>query len=495
MRQPLIGSSPSGSLLGRVAARGNPSISAGVSAGILYAALAFPPFLFGSREPATVAAWCALLGFGVLIAPLGRLERGHRIVLCVTALVVSCFAFVLHEQLAERPWLASYNPIWAKASAVLGQPIAPSVSIVREQPLFALGAPLANVLALLLGLIVGVDFTRARRGARVMAWAGVGYAVYGIWISVSGLQEILWREKTAYIGSLTATFINRNTAGTYFGSCAAVWLVLLMAAIRRQLPPGQIDWKMVHHHLLVGKHGDVIVRFVAFFICIAALFMTNSRGGVLISLATMILGFVIFFARDLSWWGLAVAVAGCAVVGLLLMFAFGGTLSARIDVNGLSDAGRISAYRSTLRIISDNPWFGTGLGTFASAFPAYRRDDISIWGIWDIAHSTPLEFASELGLPMTAVVGVAWAAAFVLLLRASRGQRIAVPLSAVLVSFIAMLHSMIDFSLQISGYSIVVFALLGVGLSQALRPASPGQSGPRRRSRVPGAVSVNSNAS
>jgi O-antigen ligase len=168
------------------------------------------------------------------------------------------------------------------------------------------------------------------------------------------------------------------------------------------------------------------------------------------------------------------------------MLTFGGTLSARIDVNGLSDAGRISAYRSTLRIIADNPWFGTGLGTFASAFPAYRRDDISIWGIWDIAHSTPLEFASELGLPMTAVVGVAWVAAFVLLLRASRGQRIAIPLSVVLVSFIAMLHSSIDFSLQIGGYSIVVFALLGVGLSQAVRPAWAAQSGARRRSRVPG---------
>jgi hypothetical protein len=44
-----------------------------------------------------------------------------------------------------------------------------------------------------------------------------------------------------------------------------------------------------------------------------------------------------------------------------------------------------------------------------------------------------------------------------------------VPLPALAVSLIALLHSSIDFSLQIAGYSIVVFALLGLGLSQAVR--------------------------
>jgi hypothetical protein len=42
------------------------------------------------------------------------------------------------------------------------------------------------------------------------------------------------------------------------------------------------------------------------------------------------------------------------------------------------------------------------------------------------------------------------------------------PLSSLAVSLIALLHSSIDFSLQIAGYSIVLFALLGLGLSQAI---------------------------
>ena len=105
-------------------------------------------------------------------------------------------------------------------------------------------------------------------------------------------------------------------------------------------------------------------------------------------------------------------------------------------------------------------------------------------GVWDIAHDTPLELASEMGIPLTLIVAGAWIAALVVLSLAVRGRRrdMVAPLSALAVSLIALVHSLIDFSLQITGYSIVVFALLGVGLSQAIRG---------RMSSEEGAVSVN----
>jgi len=479
MRQPIIGSGLQGRLAGKAdVSRSYPSVLARMAAGILYAALAFPPLLFGAREPSTVAAWCALLGFGLIIAPLRRLERGQLLIIGGIAFVVLCFGFVLHEQLSDHPWIATFDPIWAKASEALGTELTPSVSVVRGEPFFALGRPLVNMLALVLGVIVGADPERARRGVRVMAWAGVGYATYGILVFFVAPTSILWREKTAYLGSLTATFINRNTAAAYFGSCAAVWLVLLMAAVRRRLPRGRMALNKMLNRLLADTPGEVLIRFVMFFVCLAAMLMTNSRGGTLASLVVMIIGFLMYFWRDVSWRSLAVALIGCAVLGLLLLDAFGSRVGSRIDAEGLSDAGRLSAYRSILAMIADHPWFGTGLGTFASAFPAYRSADISMWGVWGIGHSTPLEFASEMGLPLTAVVVLAWTTALVVLLRTLRWRRtkMAVPLSAFMVALIALLHSSIDFSLQITGYSIVVFALLGLGLSQASRsPSSEGE--------------------
>jgi O-antigen ligase len=410
------------------------------------------------------------LGAGLVFAPTQQLLKGHWLILMGLAFVALCFGFVLHEQLSDHPWVAEFNPVWAKASEALGQQLVPSVSIVKGQPFFSIGAPLANMLALILGLIVGVDPDRARRGIRVMAWAGVGYAVYGILALLFDPTEILWREKTAYIGSLTSTFINRNTAATYFGSCSAVWFVLLLAAIRGSLPRGPIEWRNVPDHLLAETRKVVLIRFVMLFVCLSAMFMTSSRGGVLVSLGILILTFMIYFVRDLSRKGLAISLFGCVVAGLLLLQVLGGNIDRRIDIQGLSDAGRLSAYRSTLRIIADNPWFGTGLGTFASSFPAYRGGDISMYGVWDIAHNTHLEFASEMGIPLTLVVATAWIGALVVLsLGLRRRQRNAiVPLSCLAVSLIALLHSSIDFSLQIAGYSIVVFALLGLGLSRAV---------------------------
>jgi O-antigen ligase len=440
------------------------------SAGIIYVALAGPPLLFGSREPTTIALWCALLGAGLVLASPNRLEKGHLFLLGGLACVVLCFGLVLHEQLSDHPWIAAFNPVWAKASVALGQQLVPSVSIVRGQPFFALGPPLANTLALILGLIVGVDSDRARRGVRVMAWAGVGYAIYGILALLLDPTQILWREKTAYVGSLTSTFINRNTAAAYFGSCSAVWLTLLMAAIRRNLPRGAIQWRRVPHHLLAETRKDVLVRFVMLFVCLSAMFMTGSRGGVLVSLMVLILSFMIYFGRDLSRKGILVGLLGCVATSLLLLYVLGGNIGDRIDRLGLTDAGRLSVYRSTLKIIADNPWFGTGLGTFAFGFPAYRSSDISMQGLWGIAHNTHLEFASEMGIPLTIIVAVAWIAAMIVLSSGCRGRRrnMIAPLSSLAVSLVALLHSSIDFSLQIAGYSIVVFALLGIGLSQAI---------------------------
>jgi len=136
---------------------------------------------------------------------------------------------------------------------------------------------------------------------------------------------------------------------------------------------------------------------------------------------------------------------------------------------GLADEGRIAVYRSTLELISDYPWFGTGMGTFARSFPAYRSSEISMWGMWDIAHNTPLELASEVGAPLAVAVCVGWLIMFAVLGHAiiTRRRDVIVPLSAFSVSMLGNLHSFVDFSLQIPGYAIVAFALLGVGLAQS----------------------------
>jgi O-antigen ligase len=189
----------------------------------------------------------------------------------------------------------------------------------------------------------------------------------------------------------------------------------------------------------------------------------------------LIVTFIVYFRRDLPpRSGIWIALGASGLVALALLQFLGGAVSNRFDVQGLADEGRLAAYRSTMRMIADYPWFGTGFGTFAWSFPAYRSSEISMWGVWDIAHNTLLELASEVGLPLAGAVSIGWLVILGVLINGIRVRRwdTIVPLAAFSVSIIANLHSWIDFSLQIPGYAIVVFALVGAGLAQSFPGAA-----------------------
>jgi O-Antigen ligase len=447
-----------------------------IPAYILFFVVAFAPLPFGSYDKGTVAVWCGVLGLAACSTSLSnfQLRRGHLLLLGGIGLIIFFYAFVLHEQLAVHPWIANPHPIWAQTSKVLGVDIVPSVSIVRGEPFFALGPTIACVLALVCGLIVGTDRERARQLLHVIAWSGAVYAIYGILSYLIDPTVLLWREKRFYIGNLTGTFVNRNTAAAYFGSCAVVWFALLLEQARRHLRMDKIVWKKVPARLLTATPRSLIISFSMLFLCLMAMFLTSSRAGVVLSLLALIVTFIVYFRRDLPpRSGIWIALGASGFVTLLLLQFLGGAVSNRFDVQGLADEGRFAAYLSTMRMIADYPWFGTGLGTFAWSFPAYRSPDISMWGVWDIAHNTPLELASEVGLPLAGAVGLGWLIILSVLIHGIRVRRrdVIIPLAAFSVSLIANLHSGIDFSLQIPGYAIVVFVLAGVGLAQSYSAA------------------------
>jgi O-antigen ligase len=200
------------------------------------------------------------------------------------------------------------------------------------------------------------------------------------------------------------------------------------------------------------------------------MFMTGSRGGVVLSLLALIVAFTAFFRRDLPGRaGLVTALAGGGAVALILLQLMGGGVNARFDIQAVADGGRLETYRATLHMIADHPWFGTGQGTFVYAFPAYRSSNVSMWGVWDIAHNTLLEIASDMGIPIATLVVVAWIAIFAVLIRGAliRRRDLVIPVVALAVAILAVLHSLIDFSLQIPGYAIVALALIGTGLARS----------------------------
>ena len=76
----------------------------------------------------------------------------------------------------------------------------------------------------------------------------------------------------------------------------------------------------------------------------------------------------------------------------------------RVASQGLIDEGRLSVYGLSWQAIKERPLLGAGIGTFPDLFPAFRSSDLWTWGVWDYAHSTILEIAFEMGLPVAVLV-------------------------------------------------------------------------------------------
>jgi O-antigen ligase len=175
----------------------------------------------------------------------------------------------------------------------------------------------------------------------------------------------------------------------------------------------------------------------------------------------------------------AVAIA-TGVVSLLLFATFAGRAARRLDLAGI-DASRLCTFEAMGNAIADSPVSGTGFGTFAEIFPAYRLAECAgINGVWYQAHNSYLEGYFGLGAVFGVVVAfglVSLLWIFAIGLRQRRGFRFA-PAAATGVLVAISLHALVDFSIQIHGIAVYAAAVLGTGVAISLNRRRPQQSGP-----------------
>jgi O-antigen ligase len=151
----------------------------------------------------------------------------------------------------------------------------------------------------------------------------------------------------------------------------------------------------------------------------------------------------------------------------MMLLLAGGAMLRKVSL--LADGNqfnRTSIWRTSIGIGQASPWLGWGLGAYADIFAAYQPDQIRLAN--DKAHSTPIELYVEGGalgmagglltvlIPWSVCVFGAW--------RRRRQRYLLV--AAVAVPGIALLHSTIDFSLQIPAIAFVAAAFLGMGWAQ-----------------------------
>jgi O-antigen ligase len=450
--------------------------------------LCLAPLFFGSVDPFWVVIWTILLSGSVLCGLVTPLEPGLVRVLVVFLAVCCAYALVAILQVTPRFLSQFDDPIWQRADDLLGIAIAPRISGRAEIPSIAVGHFLLLVSSVVGGVFVG---TSRRNSDTLFTFARFSiliYAMYGLLALALTPNLILWAPKLAYRGYLTATFVNHNTAATFVGAGAILWCCWTYHSLQ------SFEFSSFRLLLLTPSNEQLAFKFIfraaAGVICFLALLLTGSRGGLICTCLGLLAALGLLLAgrlRPRLWHALVAGGITLAVIATWL------SQTGRIGSQGLVDTGRWYVYAAAIDAIRQRPLFGAGAGTFADLFPSLRTDDISSWGVWDFAHSTILEIAVEMGIPIATLVLVAAGASLFILGRAAlrsteRSQSLLAAITGIAV--LTYLHATIDFSLQIPGYLIVFGIMMGCGLARAMAKQEP-----NRTTRPRASISVRREAS
>ncbi|MBT2826963.1 hypothetical protein, partial [Staphylococcus coagulans] len=121
---------------------------------------------------------------------------------------------------------------------------------------------------------------------------------YGLAALAFTPNMLLWAPKLAYQGSLTASFVNHNTAATFVGIGVILWASLAFRTAQ------SLNFSSLRILLLTPSYERIvfklILRAAAALICFFALLLTRSRGGLICSSLGLVVAIGLMIANSLK---------------------------------------------------------------------------------------------------------------------------------------------------------------------------------------------------
>ncbi|WP_377298493.1 O-antigen ligase family protein [Rhizobium sp. SGZ-381] len=351
------------------------------------------------------------------------------------------------------------------------------ISPAPADTLAALGPISLPAITLLSVLILFRRDTEIERALRVFCVAGGLMAAFAILQFIAFPRALMLTDKQYYLGSLTAPFVNRNTAATFYG-VTLVAMICQLKGLRVRLIPGSDLFYRRDGWTPLEAAGWLLLCLVT----LTAVVLTQSRGGVLATTVALMgqIAFSVFFRTDgnqstgisQAWTGLSVQqllkAAAFAVVAIVVVGFFAGRVMLRAQVQGLDD-GRVCVIPGILAATRDHLLVGAGAGAFPVLFPAYRDAACGLNGYWPMAHNFYLDGLLALGLPFVVITGffIAMLARAVGVGLRRRRKKRSIVAAAACATVLVLIHSATDFSVQIPGFSTWWVLFLGLCLTVA----------------------------
>jgi O-antigen ligase len=329
----------------------------------------------------------------------------------------------------------------------------------------------------LLGFLVLKTVSRGRQIRTlilVLAGSGVFQAIYGLFELTRDEPRILFYKKMLSPGSVTGTFVNPSHLSGYLEMI--IPLAVGLAIARMNLLTFGVKGFREKIQLWTSKGilTNVLVLAAVVVMSLGVIF-SNSRSGLVVLLFTVFL-FLGFSVMDYSrtgyrqlWIGKTVRATFLVVTALAVWIGVGSTVQ-RFALDDLLHEDRPLFWSNTAGIIADFPLFGTGLGTFASAYNAYEKRGGPEMQLVH-AHNDYLEFVAELGvvgagLLLGAVLYIA-VRAFLAWKKRRNAEAKGLALGGIVSLAGIALHTVTDFNLHIPANMILFTVVLGLTLVMA----------------------------
>lgn len=451
---------------------------------LFFTAVLLAAFPMGANRDWAWSPIVVLLGALAVLHSLGLgIAGGHVLraaewralsLVTLSFLIVIAIGVIQVSPLAPPSWQSS---LYERAGAALGHPIAGIISLDSD----ATRAILMKIVACGAIFVMARATCRNRQRARLFLVLFVISAAmvtaYGLVMqATNGSCYVFSYNKRPeftpfgrqYLCALSGTFVNSNSYAAFTGMALVVALGLIFS-------PGDSGPEDEEGTASAGAStwfaGARAVYLAIAMLLVGGLLLAGSRAGFAATvLGVVLLGVTLSRRRWPSRPAMGLALVATICIGAVLMLIAGSAFFHKMESFSDQDLlGRFRIWHAAITAIKQSPWFGWGLGTYPDVYVLLQPPDVLVPN--DKAHSTPLEWALELGIP-----GALCAFATVLIslsvcLRGCWRRRTDryLPAIAFAASMVAVLHSMVDFSLQIPAIGFLVSALLGMGWAQSFR--------------------------
>lgn len=202
-----------------------------------------------------------------------------------------------------------------------------------------------------------------------------------------------------------------------------------------------------------------------------AIFFSLSRGGILsLSVSLVFLALMLTILEKNKKYGIVI-ISFAFIVLLLLLFLGLDPIIERLGTlenPELAGKGRLEYWKGSLNMIKDNFWLGTGIGTFAIAYPMYQTTYANSMFVTH-PHNDYLELFTETGFIGFLVFSGIILSIFNYIIRNYKQQqnpklRI-ISLSLLASIFSILIHSVTDFNFQIPSNVFLIASIAAIAIN------------------------------